>query len=117
MYDTCDIYWAVMKASAGKLVGALNSNDQKELTRIGRAALDRSAPTDWCVHELKRLARYWEGLRRKYRGLHTGITRGLVAPPHDPTPEMVLGLLLNEAPGKPVAETKLAGMLKRIKPR
>lgn len=112
-----EVYSDILKASAGKLAEALNADDRPFLVKVARQALDPRAPEDWCIYELKRLARHWEKLRKKYRGLFLTIQQGLSSPPVDPTEEMILGLLLNTGTVKKqkvAVEDKLQDMMRKV---
>lgn len=110
-------YWSVQKASRGKLLEALRTGDKELLTRVGRECLDPHAPPEWCAWELYRFAKECDGLRQKYRGLFLTIKQGLTAPPVNPEPEVVLGLLLNGPTVKQQASTTLQRMMQRAAKR
>lgn len=114
--DLLETYYALFTA-APNLMELLRKKDKAALGVLGRKVLDASAPDDWCWWQIVRTAQEWSRLRTAYRGLHTAIRKGLATPPADPTPECVLGLLLNDQPAKKskeqLAEAATTALLNR----
>lgn len=110
-------YYALFR-HAPNLMELLRKKDKAALGKLGRKVLDASAPDDWCWWTIVRLSQEWSEIRIRHRGLHTAIRKGLVQPPVNPAPDVVLGLLLNDQPPKKteaqVAEAAVSGLMKRL---